>query len=280
MRREPSFITREPLAVFLVLGIALYLLTVLARPDTPSETIVVPEETLRALVQQSEELLGRPLGPHEIVALVESHVDDEVLLREARARGFDRNDGRVRQRLLNVMRAALDEPVAAPSVAELEAYYRDNSDRLRSSPAFTFEHVYFGWGAERVPDEPDAFIATLEASDDATAFGEPFMPGFRQRKVDRSRVVLLFGPEFADVLPTLDVGVWTGPIESRTGVHYVRVLEHHPSELMPFESLESYLQQEWMLERRRATQQNKVEKLRTRYRIELPASYRNDEGAS
>ena len=267
---------REPLVPFAVLGVVLYAVLLAVRPAAPLETIEVPDETIRAIIEQNKQLSGRELTEEEIRTVVADHVDDEVLLREARARGFDQNDSRVRRRLLSVMRTVLDEPVAEPSVAQLEAYYRENSNRLRSAPSVTFVHVYFAWGSERLPPGPAVFIETLEAATEPTELGEFFMGGNRNAKADRQRLVLLFGPAFADAVPALPLSQWSGPIESRQGIHYVRVLERHPPELLPFEATESYLRQEWMFEQRRSIQQKKIEMMREKYRIALPEEYRSE----
>ena len=269
-----DMITREPLVPFLVLGVALHFALRAVEPAARPETIEVPAETIRALVEQSEQLAGRSLTAVEIEDTVQGYVDDEVLLREARARGYDRDDLRVRKRLLNVMRTALDEPAADPSTAQLEAYYRENTERLTSPPSLTIEHVYFVWGSAATPDDAEAFIAALEASDDPLAMGEAFMGGNRMPKADRGRLVLYFGPEFADAAPELAVGRWNGPVESRAGVHYVRVVEHHAPELLPFEQIEDYLRQEWLFNERSTRMQASIDALRAKYEVILPEAYR------
>ena len=148
-------------------------------------------------------MLGRDLTGEEVRTVVQDLIDDEVLLREARRRGFDQQDYRVRRRLLNVMRSALDEAVPEPPVAELQAYYRDKADRLRLAPSMTLEHVYFAWGSETLPPDSEAFLDTLERSDEPMGLGEFFMGGNRLAKADRRRLVMQFGPEFADAVQDL-----------------------------------------------------------------------------
>ena len=117
-------IIREPILAFFLLGGLFYALSIAIRPAADLETIEIRAETVRALIQQQEELLGRTLSGKEVRDVVQGYVDDEVLLREARRRGFDEDDFRVRKRLLTMMRSTLDEPVAEPSVAKLQAYQR------------------------------------------------------------------------------------------------------------------------------------------------------------
>ena len=80
----------------MALGGMLYGVMYIVRRDVPTESVVVPPETIRALLQQREELTGNALTPDEKNLVVRGYVDDEVLLHEARLRGFDLNDYRVR----------------------------------------------------------------------------------------------------------------------------------------------------------------------------------------
>jgi hypothetical protein len=47
------------------------------------------------------------------------------------------------------------------------------------------------------------------------------------------------------------------------------VVEHHPSEAVPFERVERYLRQEWIMNRTRELQQERIDEIRERYRIEI-----------
>ena len=171
------------------------------------------------------------------------------------------------------MRSTLDEPIPEPSTAELQAYYRNSADRLQTEESVTFEHVFFAWGSQKLPKDHQAFLEALENSDDPASLGEPFLAGNRMTRETRRRLVALFGPQFAGEVLRLPPGTWSGPIESKTGEHYARVLEHHPPELPPFEKVRSYLRQSWMFEKRRDLQQRKIDKLRERYRVVIPEEY-------
>jgi hypothetical protein len=276
MQRAWHIIRREPLVAFIILGAALYALMVAVRPSDQTETIEVSGETVRALVRTQEELVGRKLSPEEVRTIVEGHLDDEVLLREARRQGFDENDLRVRKRLLSVMRTTLDEPVPAPSVAQLQAYYRDSTDRFQSPPAVSLEQVAFPWGSEKTPEDAAAFMEKLQGHAEPLSLGETSLVGSRLNRVSRSRLVLLFGSDFANVVFDLTPDTWSGPLESKSGVHYVRVIERYPAETVPFEKMEPYLRQQWEFDKRREIQQKKIDKLREQYRIVLPEEFRAD----
>lgn len=260
---------REPLVWFAVLGSALGAAW-LALAPTGAETIRIDRETLRALENQQEELVGRPLTDEEREAAHQSFIEEEVLLREALRRGLQWSDGRVRQRLTRIIRASLTETVPDPSVAQLQAYFQENIDRYTTPESVTLEHVVFPWGDEIDPEELETVLEELRAGASPDGFGRTLVAaGRRLPRQTRSDLVRNLGPDFADVVEALPSGEWRGPVESTRGVHLVRVLERHPPRVGRFEKLESYLRQEWIMSRTRELQQEKIDEIRTRYRIEV-----------
>jgi hypothetical protein len=74
-------LSREPLAHFLALAALLFVAYELLAPSE-REPIVIVQANIDELVRQQEELLARPLTEDERRAVVETAIDDEVLLRE------------------------------------------------------------------------------------------------------------------------------------------------------------------------------------------------------
>ena len=264
-----SSVRREPLLLFAILGVLLYgAWAALAPPSV--ETIRVEPEVLRAIEKQQEELLGRQLTEEERETAREGYIDDEVLLREAVRRGLHWSDFRVRQRLTRIIRGALTETVPDPSVAQLQAYFRDNIDRYTTPESLTLEQVMFPWGEDVSDEELERALAELQAGADPERFGSTSLRAARRMpRQTRASLVRSFGADFADRVEALPTGAWHGPFESVQGVHLVRVAERHPPEPGVFENLETYLRQEWLMTRTRGLQQERVAEIRAGYRIEL-----------
>ena len=264
-----SLVRRHPFVLFIVLGALLYGAWVLLAPPE-RETIHVEATVLRALEQQQEDLLGRPLTVDERQEIRESYIDDEVLLRVALARGLQWSDFRVRQRLTRIMRGALTETVADPSVAQLQAHFRDNLDRYSSPESMTLDQVFFPWGEEVTEEWLDEVLAALRSGADPAEYGSSSLVAPRRMpRQSRALLVRTFGADFADSVDPLVIGDWHGPFESLHGIHLVRVTERHPPEVAVFEDVEHYLRQEWLMEKTRELQQEGVDEIRSRYRIEL-----------
>ncbi len=261
---------REPLLQFLVVGALVYLAWRALAP-TPAGTIVITQDTLRAVQQQEEALLGRSLTDEERERAFAAYIDDEVLLQEAYRRGYDKTDFRTRKRLLTVMRYTLDEPVPAASRAQLEAYFREHGDRFGRGQVVTFDQVMFAPGSDNLPGDLDAFAADLSAGADFTRLGDRGMSYPPPTLTDRSRSDLLgaFGPVVSEQLMNLSAGEWAGPLDARGTIVFVRVRGRRELPPPTFNEIESYLAQEYEFVRRREVQDEKIAELRGQFRIEI-----------
>jgi hypothetical protein len=260
-------VLRSPALLFLVLGIVLFFLYVHLKPPD-QETILITTQTIDALVQQQESITQNPVTAEERKILVEGHIEDEILLREAYKRGFDKNDYRVRKRILNIMRNSLSEVTPEPSVAQLRAFYEENKERYRTSPSLSFEHVYFSFASEKQPQNPEQFMKKLEGMSDISGMIKISTTALKKlSKASFQAIAMNFGKPFAQILFELPPSQWRGPIESFRGIHYVRVTETHEPELPPFETMESYLRTDYFMQKARESQQSKIDELRKNYEI-------------
>ena len=128
----------------------------------------------------------------------------------------------------------------------------------------------FPWGEDVTETELEDVLARLRAGASPEGFGRSLVAaGRRMPRQSRGDLVRALGPDFADRVETLPAGEWQGPVESTRGVHLVRVVERHPPEVATFERVERYLRQEWLVNRTRELQQERIDEIREQYRIEI-----------
>lgn len=259
-------ILKSPVLHFILLGFVIFVVyTYLKPPDR--ETIRITTQTIDALVQQRQSIMQIPITPEERKVLIEGHIEDEVLLREAYKRGFDKNDYRVRKRILNIMRTSLSEVIPEPSAAQLRAFYDQNKGRYLTSPSRSFDQVFFSFAGKKQPENPQQFIETLKSASDVSGIGEFSQVGNRFVKASFQTTATTFGKPFAQTVFEIPLNQWRGPIESFRGIHYVRIIGIHNSELPPFEQMESFLRTDYFMKKARESQQVKIEALRKNYDI-------------
>ena len=260
-------ILKSPILHFILLGtVAFGAYTQLKPPDR--EAIHITTQTIDALIQQRESITQRAVTPETRQAIIEGHIEDEVLLREAYKHGFDKNDFRVRKRILNIMRTSLTEVVPEPSVVQLRAFYEANKKRYLTSPARSFEQVYFSFASAKLPEKPEQFIKQLQEAKDVAGLGDfSLITSNRYSKSSFQTTAITFGKPFAQVVFDMRLNTWRGPVESFQGIHYVRVSAEHQPELPPFEQMESYLRQDYFLRKTRESQVAKIDELRKNYEV-------------
>jgi hypothetical protein len=132
-------ILREPLFHFLLIGAAIFGISMfVGRPSgataaapTDKQIIVTPAEI--ALLKSGYQLdFGREPDPADVQRLVDNYIREEILVREARAQGLDRDDSIVRRRLVQKMEFEVADP-APPADSQLQAYLDQHPATFRTT---------------------------------------------------------------------------------------------------------------------------------------------------
>jgi hypothetical protein len=251
---------REPLVHFLALGALLFALaSVTGRGGAApaDDRIEVTAEDVRWLRTTFARTWMRPPTAAEMQGLLERHIRDEVLYREALQLGLADDDAIIRQRLVQKMQF-LYEDVAVPDdppEADLRAYFEEHADAYRLPPRRSFAHVYFspdrrGYAAAR--DEARRVQAALQASlpDEAAAeqaadAGDRFMLDYAYADQTPEAVARTFGRAFADTLFALEGDGWLGPVRSGYGLHLVRITAREDGRLPAFEEVEAAVRRDY-----------------------------------
>ena len=169
MARFTHFL-REPLVHFLVLGAGIFLLAALvgeSDQDQPDQ-IVVSVGQIDRLVETWQRTWQRPPTQVELEGLVEDHIREEILYREAIALGLDRDDTIIRRRLRQKMEFLPQDLVdqVGPTDAELRTYLRENADAYQVETRVSFQHIYLNLERRGTAAEGDArrLLAELKAN--------------------------------------------------------------------------------------------------------------------
>jgi peptidyl-prolyl cis-trans isomerase C len=262
---------REPLLHFAVLGLALFGLFRLVRPEQGGETIVVSSETLGRIEAQQTRRLGREPSAEELDAAIRAWADAEMLYREARALGLDRGDPIVRRRLMQKMQFLFEEAEALPepSDAELEQWIEDHAERFEQAPRIALTHVFVPSSSRTTPEATLLEIekALAEGADPAT-LGEAFALG---QEIPAKTVVELnrsFGPGFGEAVEAMpDLG-WHRA-RSLYGWHLVHVEERLPGRLASVDEVRGQAREGLLREARERARARAMEELRERYELEI-----------
>jgi PPIC-type PPIASE domain len=245
------------------------------RPDQ----IVVTEAKIGNLARLFERTWRRPPTEEELDGLIEDHIKEEILCREALALGLETDDIVIRHRLRQKIEF-ISEDVAQQAEAtgsELQAFLAEHAERFRKPSRLSFAQVYLSpdrrgeaaWGdAERL-------LVTLDAGkSDPAASGDPFLLKQDYRELAAQDVERLFGGAFAAQVAELPVGRWSGPVQSGYGLHLVLVRERAPASEPDLAEVRDEVANEWRAARQKVANQAFYEKSWAGYEVtvERPAS--------
>lgn len=256
-------VRREPLVHFLGLAALLFAVQAVFFDDG-KEVITIDYATQEFLIKQQEDLLLRPLTEEEKAEAVESFIEDEILVREARRKGLG-NSSRIRRLLIQNMRFFAASELPQPSDDDLRAWFDANIERFESAPAITYDHVFFA-EPESVPAD---ILDRLAKTSDPSTLSDSNIFGSKLIKMDQPMIARSFGPEEAPKVLAIKEAGWHGPFNTPQGTHFLRIAEHHPPSRPDFEQARKWLEQDWMVSKQREIMDQELSKLRQNYRTEI-----------
>ncbi|MEE4120297.1 MAG: peptidylprolyl isomerase [Paracoccaceae bacterium] len=263
-------ILREPLLHFLVLGAAVFALFA-ALDDTPppvaADRLEVTEADAARLARQFEATWRRPPSEDELAGLIDGHVREEVLVREAIVLGLDRDDAVVRQRLAQKMTFLTESGAEAVEAtdAALAAHLAAHPERFARAGLVAFEQVMLREGAD-----PEPLRVALRAGEAVVAFAAPSLLPERVTPSPPAVVDGTFGQGFHAAVSALAPGGWAGPVESVYGRHLVRVLSVEPPGLPPLAEIREAVERDWRATMRARLAEERYAALAARYDIVRP----------
>ena len=270
-------ILREPLVHFLFLGLLLFVLfgVLSGRQGGSEERIVISQAMVDEIAQAFQATWQRPPSPSELQGLVDSRVREELVYREGLALHLDRDDPVIRRRVGQKLEVLAEESAVqqAADDAELQRYLQQNVDRYALPAEVAFTQVLFDPGRHGTQLETDmqAGLQRLEAGDSPEQVGDRTQ---LPTEVAATPVDLLardFGDEFAQALPKLPVGQWSGPVVSGFGVHWVLVSNLTPGRPATLDEVRKAVERDWENDRRQQTKQAYYDQLRQRYDVIIDA---------
>ena len=273
-------ILREPLLHFLVLGAGLFVLFGVVGGPTEQrpDQIVVTEAKIGNLAQLFERTWRRPPTQDELDGLIEDHVKEEILYREALALGLEQDDIVIRRRLRQKMEFISEDvaPPAEPTVAELQAFLAEHADRFRKPSRVSFAQVYLSperRGANARSDAERLLVGLNTGRSDPAEAGDPFLLEQEYRELSAHDVERLFGGAFAAEVAELPVGRWSGPVESGYGLHLVLVRDRTPARQPDLAEVRDAVANEWRAVRQEEVNRAFYDGLRANYEVtvERPA---------
>jgi hypothetical protein len=260
------------------------------RPPTDAELQVmierrIDEELMLAVAreldwQRSDPIATRRLVQNQRFLDPDSEASDEELLERAFAQGMELSDIVVRRRLLERMRMQIASRAHrdAPSDDILERHRTAHPERFERPARVALDHVFLSADVrgDALARDAEALRPQLPASGatarELAALGDPFLlptslPLRSERALDSQ-----FGADLAASAIVAPIGIWSGPVASSFGLHYLWPRERTPPNLPPLAAIRAEIRGDWLAEREREALREAVARLRDTARIEVVSS--------
>ncbi len=211
----------------------------------------------------------------ELRGELEKFLREEVLYREALARGYDRDDLVVRRAMQRKMEFIGEAQVGREPLTdeEIHAYFALRQERYRTPAVVSFAQVFFspdarGDGAER--DALEALDEIGRVNPDITRlsrWGDPLMLQSFYPEQREDRVAAMFGKDFATAILELEPGRWEGPIPSGYGLHLVLITGKEPSRIPEWSEVRARVVTDMEYEARSAAREQLFQEIAQQYQV-------------
>jgi hypothetical protein len=272
---------KEPLVQFLLLGVGLYFTYSLfaPQPEVPREQILIDQPVVRSLEAAFEAVWKRPPTASERQGLIDDHIAEEVLYREAQKLGLDQDDVVIRRRMRQKMQFLLQDTLALapPDEAALRAFYEAESERYEEPDRRSFQQLYLGENPS--PEEKahwEALAIQLNSTEaaDLEQLGVPSLLPPRMEGVSPAEIDREFGAGFAKRIEELEAKHWSGPVASSYGWHLIWVEAIDLGGSLPFETARAQVERDFIYRRQQEAEAALIERLKQQYEIVIEEAAR------
>ena len=268
----------EPLVQFLLMGGCIYAAFALfgaPEEDSGENQIHVDANRINAFISEWESRWNRPPTRQEIEGLIQNHVREEILYRQAVAMGLNEDDPITRRRMAQKLEFLTSDLAQSqePAEGELEQYFTDSEAEYRAPDQITFLQVYFDPDSRKdaTLDDAKAELAKLEAAGEPNPetlkAGDRFMLPNHFPSAAESDIARQMGGGFAEAVMKLEPGKWHGPVLSGYGVHLVYLYDLQKGAVPELADVKEKVLADWHDEKREAFNAEFLENLKSRYEI-------------
>lgn len=272
MKPRMKQLLREPIVHFVLLGAALFAVFGMINGSAGSKTenIVVTQGQIERVTSGFERTWHRLPSSQEQQGLIDSHIREEVYVREALALGLDRDDAVIRNRLRLKMEFISDTAaLPEPTDEDLRAYLSAHAEAFHTEPRFTFTQVYLNprRHEKRLAEDAERLLARLAQGETPETLGDATLLEHRFSDLSSGEVARQFGEQFAVRLSELPLRSWQGPVESTYGAHLVFVGDNTQGGAPTLDDVRDAVRREWSNAQRVERSKKLYQDLRRRYTV-------------
>jgi hypothetical protein len=272
-------IIKEPLGHFIIIGVLAFALYSFVKGSYVDKdyAIQISKSEVEAMINKWMAQLKRPPTKQEIDIFLEDYVQREILFREAKSMGLDKNDMVIKNRMLQKIDFLTNDLLvtASPTDAEALKYFNDNLEKYTIPRKIDFIHIFFNLDKRNFDD---AKQTALDVKKNLNKFstvpnnyfekGDLFILPYEFYDLSKDEVFNKFGQsELSEEIFGLEEKEWFGPYSSSYGMHLVYVNNKKSSATLKFEDVKSGIKDLLIKNKRRDTKKRIISELKMKYDI-------------
>jgi parvulin-like peptidyl-prolyl isomerase len=212
--------------------------------------------------------------------LIDGHVQEEMLYREAIRLGLDQNDVIIRRRLIQKLKFLVEDVSKAtnPTDAVLRGFFEKHPDKYFLPARISFSHLYFNKEKRGAALSHELRITMIRLNKKAgdkdlseikwLGSGDPFMLRSTYNGLTLSETANLFGRAFANAVFKLDAdNLWYGPVSSGFGEHLVRVSSFTHARQPDFDEVKKLVAKDFAITQRAQATTDLINELEKKYQV-------------
>jgi peptidyl-prolyl cis-trans isomerase C len=268
-------ILKKPVFQIIFFGIIVSLILLIVfgtkSPSDKDKKVLIGNADVAQIMASWERTWKRLPTKEELTGLLQNHVKDEILYREALNQHMDENNAMIRRGLIVQMNMLAESQAQDKKISEeaIKAYYDLRKDQYMSSPEYSFTQLYFEQSA--TSEEIENIREQLnKAGKQPNADALPGKQGMLQKDFNEAVLYELrrtFGEGFAEQLDELPQNTWAGPIKSGFGWHLIYIDKIQPSKPLPLSEVRDEILSELQYEEAEAAKEQFYTELRQQYDV-------------
>jgi len=272
-------IVKEPLFQFIVIGAIVFAFYSFIKGSYVDENyaIQITKSEVEAMIDKWMAQMKRPPAREEIDIFLEDYVQREILFREAKAMGLDKNDMVVKNRMLQKIDFLTNDLLVAanPTDAEALKYFNDSLEKYTIPGKIDFIHIFFNLDKRTFDDAKQSALKVKKSLNNFSMVpnnyfenGDLFILPYEFFNLSKDDVSNKFGQsELSEEIFSLEEKKWSGPFVSSYGMHLVYISNKKSSTTLQFEDVKSDIEDELIKIKRREAKKRLISELKKKYVI-------------
>lgn len=280
MNKKLNKLMNKPVIRFFFIGSIMYLIYVFiiqlnSNTQNQDNTITITSGEIMSLEEKWTSRFKRSATELEMQSLVEQHIEETILFKEAVKMGLNKNDDVIRQRMAQKLQFLSDDLIRPepPSDDELRDFFYKNTNSYKPADRVTITQIYLDpkKRGDKISDDAKKLLTKLNKigspESNFSAYGDTFnlQSYFLQRS--KSELSMLFQGEFAKFAFLSEPNKWQGPVNSGYGMHIIYIHEKQIGITPEFEEIKDRIREDWMIEKQKGINNIYIDGLLSRYEI-------------